>query len=376
MFTGIIAEFNPLHKGHESLIRFTKALPDSEGLVVVLSSNFTQRGSPSIVNKFIRSWLTIKAGADLVIELPFIYACSAGENFADGAVEILGRLGLVSRLVFGMEDSDFDVHGLAEAVMSEAFCESLKQEMKSGESYSKAYALSAEKFFAGSLNFLSMPNNTLALSYVLSIKRKGFEIEAVPMKRLGSVNSKKIRANLNESAEFLPAYSLEALINERISDEPKLWPLLQCVLNRSKPEDLRKIYGVDEGIEGLLLKHWRASSGLDDFIGRCVCARYTRAHIRRLIVYILLGLERTGTLEALKNGVPYARVLAFNEKGREILRLCRKKSDIPVITSLKFAKTQTGKFFAETEHKASSLYEMTMKNPDMRRENNKVLQFQ
>ena len=376
MFTGIIAEFNPLHKGHEFLIRFAKALPDSEGLVVILSSNFTQRGSPSIVNKFSRSWFTIKAGADLVIELPFVYACSAGENFADGAVEILGRLGLVSRLVFGMEDSDFDVQGLSEAVMSEEFCESLRQEMKSGESYSKAYAISAEKFFAGGLDFLSKPNNTLALSYVLSIKRKGFEIEAVPMKRQGSVSSKKIRANLNESAEFLPDYSRQALINERISDESKLWPLLQCVLNRSKPEDLRKIYGVDEGIEGLLLKHWRASSGLDDFIGRCVCARYTRAHIRRLIVYILLGLERTGTLEALKNGVPYARVLAFNEKGREILRLCRKTSDIPVITSLKFAKTQTGKFFAETELKASSLYEMTMKNPDMRRENNKVLQFQ
>ncbi|MBQ9594684.1 MAG: nucleotidyltransferase family protein, partial [Synergistaceae bacterium] len=95
MFTGIIAEFNPLHKGHEFLIRFAKALPDSEGLVVILSSNFTQRGSPSIVNKFSRSWFTIKAGADLVIELPFVYACSAGENFADGAVEILGRLSCV-----------------------------------------------------------------------------------------------------------------------------------------------------------------------------------------------------------------------------------------------------------------------------------------
>ena len=375
MFTGIIAEFNPLHKGHESLIKFAKSRQDSEGLVVILSSNFTQRGSPSIVNKFTRSWLTIKSGADLVVELPFIYACSAGENFADGAVEILGRLGCVSRLVFGMEDSDFDLHGLAEAVVSEAFTEALRLEMKSGASYSKAFALSAEKIFAGSLDFLSKPNNTLALSYVLSVKRKGFNIEAVPVKRQGSVNSKMIRANLNEAAEFLPSYSLEALKTERISDESKLWSLLQCVLNRSSSEDLRKIYGVDEGIEGLFLKHWRTSSGLDDFIGHCVCARYTRAHIRRLVVYILLGLERDETLEALKNGVPYARVLAFNEHGREILRRLKKNSGIPIITSLKFAKSPAGKFFAQTEFKASSLYEMTMNEPDMSRENQKVLQF-
>ncbi len=197
------------------------------------------------------------------------------------------------------------------------------------------------------------------------------------MKRTGNFTSRAIREDISGNADMMTSYSREILFREkergRLCDEGKLWPLLQNIFIRSTPEDLRKIYGVDEGIEGLFLRQWREAHGLDDFIGRCVCARYTRAHIRRRLVYILLGLNRWEVIGALRQGVPYVRVLAFNAKGRELLRECR--SDVKIITRLSEAEGRTGKFFAGVEFKASQLYELLLEKPDMKRETNKVLQF-
>jgi len=373
LLTAVIAELNPLHSGHEFLMKSAKS---SEGLIVILSSNFTQRGSPSITDKFTRAENAIMAGADLVVELPFLYACSAGNIFADGACQILAGLGCVSRIVFGVEDDNFDVERLADVMMTETFGEILRAEMKNGCSYAKACSISAEKILPGSGDFLSRPNNTLALSYVTSIKRGNYHIETRAVKRTGIFSSKTIRENIIGSLHLMPDYSRQSIIesqkNGRISSESKLWPLIQCVLNRSSPSELRDIYGVDEGIENLMLKKWRASSSFDDFIGKCVCSRYTRSHIRRLTIYILLGLKRD---DAVKSAVPYARVLAFNERGREILRQCRKSSSIPIITSLKYAQGSTGKFFAQVEQRATQLHEITMNCPDMTRESHEVLKF-
>lgn len=380
MLTGIIAEFNPLHSGHESLMRFACGLTDSEGVIAILSSNFTQRGSPSVIDKFSRAFTAVMAGADLVIELPFLAACSAGHDFANGAVNILGRLG-ISRIAFGMEDCDFDVGTLAGIIADEPeeFRNALRRETGRGASYPKAVSIALEGILPGSREFITRPNNMLAVSYMAGVKRQGFRIETVPFRRVEGITSREIRHDMAGKSHLMPEYSrktLEACGREgRISDGGKLWPLLQGIFIRSNAEELREIYGIDEGIEGLFLKRWRDSEGLDDFIGRCVCARYTRSHIRRRIVYILLGLRRERVIEAMRDGVPYARVLAFTDKGREILRMLRRTSSIQIITRLKDSQGSVGKFFAETEYRSSQLYELTMNAPDMTRESHKVLQF-
>ncbi len=381
MFTGIIAELNPLHKGHQSLLHYAGSLPNSEGVIVILSSNFTQRGSPSITDKFLRSSAAIKAGADIVIELPFLYACSAGQDFARGAVNILGRLGFVSRIAFGMETPEYDINPAIKVISDEPeqYRNALRNELMQGASYPKALSLALEHAIPGSYNFITKPNNMLALSYMLEIRRQGYDIEALPVKRTGDFRSSVIREDIIANSHMMPKYSQDIIAmakrKGRLCNEERLWPLLQCVFIRSEPEELREIYGIDEGIEGLFLKHWRASRGLDDFIGRCVCSRYTRAHIRRRLVYILLGLKRRNVREAMNDGVPYARVLAFNSKGRQILRKYADGSGIPIITRLKDANDKAGKYFAQTEYKVSQLYELLMDNPDMKRETHKVLQF-
>ena len=359
--TGIIAEFNPLHKGHLHLI--TRALSHSGSCVAVLSGNFTQRGSPAIVDKFTRSRMTLEAGADLVLELPFLFACAAGHDFARGAVSLLGKTGFADTIAFGMETPDADVTSLLLSEESESFTRRLRLELGRGASYPKAYALALEAVCPGAGEFISQPNNMLALSYVREIHRHIYNQKVLAVKREGDFSSRAVREDLQGNADMMPEFARKILAGAELSDEAKLWPLLQSVFIRSKPQDLREIYGIDEGIEGLFLKHWRDSQSLDDFIGRCVCARYTRSHIRRRLVYILLGLYRQEVMKALREGVPYARVLAFNDKGREILR---KPSGLRVITSLAEVR---GNYFAE--RKASQLYELTLPKPDMNRESRK-----
>ena len=359
--TGIIAEFNPLHKGHERLIAGSRNFLTSSGACVVLmSSNFTQRGSPAILDEFTRANIAIKAGADLVLELPFIYSCSAGQDFARGAIEILGRLKFITHIAFGMEDANYDVDPLINILLHENhdYKNFLKHELDSGASFAKAHSMALEKLIPGAQEFITKPNNMLALSYMLEICRQNYNIKTTAIKREGNYSSKLIRENLQENAYMLPEYSRELLVNP--VDEKNLWPFLKSVFIRSKPDDLRKIYGIDEGIENLFLKHWHKSTSLNDFIGRCVCARYTRAHIRRRLVYILLGLDRWEMIGALRSKIPYVRVLAFNDTGRKILRECAKDSDINVITRLKAAEGKVGKYFADVEVKARKLHELLL----------------
>ena len=116
------------------------------------------------------------------------------------------------------------------------------------------------------------------------------------------------------------------------------------------------------------MKNWQKSQNLEDFIGRCVCARYTRAHIRRRLIYILLNLNRYEAIGLSRSGVPCVRILAFNETGREILKNYSKLSDIKFITRLKDAKSNLEKKFATLEIQASQLYEISLENQDFTRE--------
>ena len=371
IITGIIAEFNPLHSGHYSLI--TQAKADSEACVVVLSSNFTQRGSPSLTDKFTRTHTALLAGADLVLELPFLFACSAGQDFARGAVNLLTLF--ADRIAFGMETPDFDADSLILAEKTPEFSQALRSELRRGASYAKAHALALEALIPGAGAFISQPNNMLAVSYMREIMRNDWPsavlahgLGVLKVKREGSFSSRLIREDLAGNSWMMPEFSRKVLAESELSDESRLWPLIQSALLRSKPEDLRRVWGIDEGIEGLFLRHWRDSLSLDDFIGRCVCARYTRSHIRRRLVYILLGLDRWEVLGALRGGVPYARVLGFTQKGRKILK---GHSGIRVITRLADAQGKIGKYFADAEYRASQLYQLTKNHPDFQRETEK-----
>ena len=99
--TGIIAEYNPFHNGHAYQIQEARKMTGADYIVVVMSGDFTQRGIPAIIDKYSRTEMALKAGADLVIELPLYYASGSAEFFANGAISILDKLGVIDSLLFG-----------------------------------------------------------------------------------------------------------------------------------------------------------------------------------------------------------------------------------------------------------------------------------
>lgn len=97
---GIIAEYNPFHNGHLYHLNKSKEDTGCKYSVVIISGNFTQRGSSSIVDKWQKTKMALANGIDLILELPTLYAISSSENFADGSIKILNSLGIIDYLSF------------------------------------------------------------------------------------------------------------------------------------------------------------------------------------------------------------------------------------------------------------------------------------
>ena len=72
--TGIIAEYNPFHNGHAYQLARARALTGADYIIVVMSGDYVQRGTPAILEKHLRARLALENGADLVLELPVRYS--------------------------------------------------------------------------------------------------------------------------------------------------------------------------------------------------------------------------------------------------------------------------------------------------------------
>ena len=393
---GIVAEHNPLHNGHRLHMAAARAALGEAPCVIVLSSNFTQRGEPALADKWARAGMGLACGADLVLELPFPFACAAAPNFSSGALDIVARSHLVTHLSFGMENPRHEMEPIVDILAHEppAFKQRLREELGRGLSWPRAMACALEAILPGSAAFASHPNNLLALSYLLHMRKKGYPLTPLPIQRQGEAHDSaalgplasagalrdalNLGASLNEDsplAEAMPASSI-ALLREAHDAgrlclpqrKEGLWPMLQALLLRASAEELRRFDGMDEGIERRLLKEWRNASGFEDFVGLCASPRYTRSRVRRLLIRLLVGMDRW-TADALRRlGPPYARVLGFTERGRELLRVRGNRSGLPFITRLPAAQGSLGRAVAELEFRASALYELLLPQPDLRHE--------
>ena len=81
---GIIAEYNPFHNGHAYHIARSRRLTNADAVIVIMSGAFTQRGEAAILDKWTRAEMALKNGADMVIELPCLFALREARGFAEG----------------------------------------------------------------------------------------------------------------------------------------------------------------------------------------------------------------------------------------------------------------------------------------------------
>ena len=343
---GIIAEYNPFHAGHAYQLARIKKFSDAS-IVAVMSGSFTQRGEPAILDKWTRARLAVANGVDLVLELPFVCAVRSAQDFARGGIRLLESLGIVDTLAFGAEMMDLPALKRAAATFDEKFfADELHALMSTGTSYAAAVTKILARVTALDEKFLRQPNTILAIEYLralpekispLLIARRGAAYDDATLHEEFS-SATAIRTAIRQpsppwqkiSAQ-VDGETLTALRDEKLSgfvDEEFLFRPLLTKLLTATATDLRKIYGMTEGLESRLLNAASQAKTFSDLVTLVVGRRFTASRVRRLILYTLLDV--TDELIAEVDASTCAKVLAFNDRGRQLL----KKISAPVVTKL------------------------------------------
>ena len=329
---GIICEYNPLHLGHRKQIERIKAeFGENCAVVCAMSGNYVQRGVPAILDKSRRARAAVLCGADLVLELPVTAALSSAEGFAAGGVKILSQM--CDTLCFGAETAEKDalIH-TAKALLSGDFPPLLRRELDTGKSFPAARQAAMVQMGL-SAQVLSQPNDILAVEYCKAILTQDSPMEPFPIHRAGSYHAEDVDME-NPSAtavrgRMLAAQDWKSCIPQPaqaiFADAPMhtLAAGERAVLAKLRTMTDAEFEALPYGSEGLwrkFLHACRTEATLEAIIAATKSKRYTRTRIDRMVMCAFLGI----TKETLEAEVPYTRVLAFNDKGRGILKAAKK----------------------------------------------------
>jgi predicted nucleotidyltransferase len=335
---GVICEYNPLHLGHKKQLDIIRAQHSDCGIVCLMSGNFVQRGAPAIFDKSLRAKAAVLSGADLVLELPVTAALSSAEGFAAGGVRLLGTF--CDELCFGAETADPNLLiKTATALLSDAFPPALRAQLDTGKSFPAARAAALERMGIASA-VLSTPNNILAVEYCKAILSQSCAMKPSPINREGSYHAEAPdRENPSATAVrqlLLSGHDWKSCIPATardIFDGAPLHTLAageRAMLARLRTMTDEEFEALPFGSEGLwrkLMHTSRSCAALEEIAATTKSKRYTRTRIDRMILCAFLGL----TADDLAAPPPYARVLAFNDKGREILKTARNSGLFPNI---------------------------------------------
>ncbi len=370
MITSIICEYNPFHNGHKYQIEKARE-KGSTHIVAIMSGDTVQRGDVAIYSKHYRARQAILNGADLVIELPAPFCISSAEGFAKSGAHIAYALGS-DCLCFGCECDDIDIlkkaaelsGRLSEAEGKSKESEQVKKFLKEGNSYPLALSKTAEMLESREVaEVFNGPNNILAVEYLKAIKDT--EIKPMPILRKGAGhNDDLLHGNIASSSK------IRELLKSGVLDD-SLLPLkenyteLRDIRNMEKgilfslikmdKKKLREVPDCNGDLADRIAKALKISKSYDELIQNSKTKAFTLARLRRVIMYAVLGI-RSSDFDLM----PYARVLAFNERGTEVLSKAKKLGRIDVSTSLKELehKSKNNKRLAELDARTSDFAKM------------------
>lgn len=320
---GIIAEYNPLHNGHIYHIEQIKKQANPDLIIGIISSSFTMRGDLSIYDKFTKTNQALKAGCDLVIELPFMYTLERADIFASNAVDFLNLIS-VDEIWIGSEENNIKIYE---------------------ECYNKEKEINIDKSISYKNNSISsypfLSNDLLGYFYYKRIKDMNYNIKLNTIKRIkSSYLSKKLeseniasatslRYNLDSLKNYTPSFVYE---NNNFLDENKLFNNLKYKLLSSSLEELKNIFFVDEGIENKLIMVNKINN-LEELINYLSNKKYSKTRIKRMLIYILMNISKNEVNIILNNKIDFIRVLGFNKKGKDYLNSIKK--ELKIYTNIK-----------------------------------------
>lgn len=359
MAIGIIAEYNPFHNGHKYMLQELKEKLPEEPIVIGLSGSISQRGEMTLLDKWSRARLAVLGGANLVIELPAVFACRSAQGFGLGGIRLLSATGVVDRLAFGTEYPDIDQLQKAASFVPDSYPQELQNLLAQGHSYGSAIThLMAQKLHLPEA-MLYEPNTILALEYLrgihtlrqqglpaptpLAIRRQGTSHGSTqPQGEFASGTTlRQLAIHTPEKEKLQQAIRplVPTAVAEAISQCPhyptsdQLYPLLRYRLATSSPQELRQIVGMGEGLEQAMAQAINAPS-YEAYIRQLTSRRYPSTRIQRLVIHLLLNMHRDTIAAMDQQGPLYLRVLAMDATGRQILRQIKSRGTLPLLTKV------------------------------------------
>ena len=361
---GVIAEYNPFHQGHAYQLRairqaIRERFHDDVAIVAVMSGSFTQRGEAAVLDTWRRADLAVRGGCQLVLELPFLFACRSAQDFARGGVRLLQGLGCGDTLAFGAESPDLaPLMEAARAIDAPKTQAALHEALRAGASYAKALTAILQEASGLAADLLRQPNNILAIEYLRAIRgyaqgiaplliaRRGagyHEASLGPLASASAIRGELAKAqpdfaSLRDSLPEATYAAIRAAFPAEIASTERLFRPLLARLLTMQGRELEAIFGLQEGLANRLLVKSRPSQTLQgELIAGMVTSRYPASRISRIVPHLLLGTGERTAREAAETGPLYARVLAFDEVGRELLHAVKERSTLPLITKVSAA---------------------------------------
>ena len=333
---GIICEYNPFHNGHAHQLH-TLAQEHPEALrICIMSGSFVQRGEPAIFSKFDRARWAILGGADIVIELPTLYSLGSAQLFGTGAIRMVKALH-IDALSFGSETADLDT--LVD-ITKRMDCEStqivLRTYINEGMSYGSAFrkALNTE--------MLNPPNALLGLEYIRAGLTYYPSLKYIPILRTSDHHDANItkdfpsgtalRKLITNMATGSNNCNINSIVPKTIADDMtniisngayvnynRYYDMVHTLSRRTSTKELESFGEFNEGIEHLWSKAaqqptWNLA------MKQIKSKRYTYARLQRMGAYLTLGIQKDLLQSAIQEAPQYARLLAFNDRGRQWLR--------------------------------------------------------
>lgn len=410
---GIIAEYNPFHKGHEYQIRYTKEKLKADYVIVAMSGDYVQRGTPALISKHARTEMALRCGADLVLELPVSVSTASAEAFAMGGVSLLDGLGVVDMLCFGSESGEISaLKELAEILVEEPeeYKKLLKSFLSEGLTFPAARSQALTEYFKNPRNFngddfdgvltpllnevtqiLNTPNNILGIEYCKALLRLNSRIRPVTIRREGmgyhettvpEGNSAIPSPDLQLPTDFFA--SATAIRNLILQDSPdpnslasqipeQAFPVFQKAINfgefltensldsilsyclmKENGKSLSSYMDVSEDLARRIINQQNLLLSFSQSVSVLKTRELTQTRIQRALLHIILNIHTAPAQ------IPFARVLGFRRESSELLSQIKQHSQIPLITKLADAQnlldSEGNQILSETVF-SSNLYE-------------------
>lgn len=375
----VVCEYNPFHNGHKYHLQKMRSSKITH-IVSIMSGDFTQRGEPAILSKYVRTKMALINGADLVIELPTTYSMSYAENFAQSATHLINALGCVDTISFGCETPDIKkFSAIIDFLETNEYRQILKKALTKGLTFAKARSETIKcKLGKNYAQILNYPNNILALEYIKAMYTNNMDLEILPIKRIDAhhdsithsdniASAKHIRDLLksqnNEYKQYIPENTYELIQDELLhlrapTNISYIERGILAKMHTISKNALTKLPDVTEGLENKFKKDISNSSSLTELILNVKSKRYTYARLQRIPMYAFLGIKK----KHLNTKPPYIKILGLNKKGQEILSVAKQTASLPIISKnsqIKSCDKLTQKIFKRQET-YSRIYELCM----------------